>query len=90
MKSLLKTYTKVCIDVIKSLADAADGDVKAICASSASGNLLVLDKENKALTGIINWQDKRVKEEAIEVFSYINTDEFYKQIGWPLALRLSL
>ncbi len=80
-------YAKVCIDVIKELADAAGGDVKAICASSASGNLLVLDKENKPLTGIINWQDKRVGEEAKEVFSYINADEFYKQIGWPFGFK---
>jgi len=80
-------YAKVCIDVIKELADAAGGDVKAVCASSASGNLLVLDKENKPLTGIINWQDKRVGDEAKEVFSYLDTDEFYKQIGWPFGFK---
>ncbi len=80
-------YSKVCIDVIKELADSANGDVKAICASSASGNLLVLDKENKPLTGIINWQDKRVKEEAREVFADIDTDAFYRQIGWPFGFK---
>lgn len=80
-------YAKVCIDVIKTLADAANGDVKAICASSASGNLLVLDKENKPLTGIINWQDKRVGEEAKEIFGDMDTDAFYKQIGWPFGFK---
>ena len=74
-----ESYAKVCIDVIKELSDYASGDVKAICASSASGNLLVLDKENKPLTGIINWQDKRVGNEAKEVFDYLNPDEFYTQ-----------
>lgn len=80
-------YAKVCIDVIKTLADAANGDVKAICASSASGNLLVLDKENKPLTGIINWQDKRVGNEAKEVFDYLDGDAFYRQIGWPFGYK---
>ena len=82
-----ETYAKVCINVIKDLADAAGGDVKAICASSASGNLLVLDKENNPLTGIINWQDKRVGEEAREVFGYLDADTFYKQIGWPFGFK---
>jgi len=82
-----ESYAKVCIDVIKELSDYANGDVKAICASSASGNLLVLDKENKPLTGIINWQDKRVGNEAKEVFDYLNPDEFYNQIGWPFGYK---
>lgn len=82
-----ESYAKVCIDVIKELSDYANGDVKAICASSASGNLLVLDKENKPLTGIINWQDKRVDNEAKEVFDYLNPDEFYNQIGWPFGYK---
>lgn len=82
-----ESYAKVCIDVIKELSDYAKGDVKAICASSASGNLLVLDKENKPLTGIINWQDKRVGDEAKEVFDYLNPDEFYNQIGWPFGYK---
>lgn len=80
-------YAKVCIDVIKELADSVCGDVKAICASSASGNLLVLDKENKPLTGIINWQDKRVGEEAREIFGYLDTNSFYRQIGWPFGFK---
>ncbi|MBQ6894414.1 MAG: hypothetical protein IJN40_02850 [Clostridia bacterium] len=82
-----ETYAKVCLDVIKDLANSAGGDVKAVCASSASGNLLVLDKENNPLTGIINWQDKRVKEEAREVFADIDTDSFYSQIGWPFGFK---
>ena len=80
-------YAKVCIDVIKELSDAANGDVKAICASSASGNLLVLDKNNNPLTAIINWQDKRVGEEAKELFKDLDSDAFYKQIGWPFGFK---
>ncbi len=82
-----KDFANVCIGVIKELSDAAKGDVKAICASSASGNLLVLDKENKPLTGIINWQDKRVGNEAREVFDYLDSDAFYRQIGWPFGYK---
>ena len=82
-----EAYAKVCIDVIKELSDAAGGDVKAICASSASGNLLVLDKQNKPLTAIINWQDKRVGNEAKEIFENLDTDAFYRQIGWPFGFK---
>ena len=80
-------YAKVCIDVIKELSDYANGDVKAICASSASGNLLVLDKNNNPLTAIINWQDKRVGDEAKELFKDLDSDAFYKQIGWPFGFK---
>lgn len=80
-------YSRVCIRAIKELADSADGDVIGICASSASGNLLVLDKQNKPMTGIINWQDKRVGNEAREVLGDIDVDALYRQIGWRFGFK---
>lgn len=86
-------FTDVCISVIQELALASDGEIKGICASSASGNLVVLDKENKPVTPIYNWQDKRTTTEADELLSGIDRDELYNKIGWrfsgkgfPLAL----
>ncbi len=80
-------FTEVCISVIRELSESVNGAVSGICASSASGNLLLLDKENKPLTPIINWQDKRVTDEAYEVLGEINKDEFYNQIGWPFGYK---
>lgn len=83
-----KQYLDVCLKTIRELAEAAKGDpIKGLCASSASGNLLLLDKENKPLTNIIGWQDARVTNEARELLSDIDKDAFYRQIGWPYGFR---
>lgn len=81
-------YLAVCLHTIKQLANAAtDGDVKGVCASSASGNLLLLDEEHKPSTGIIGWQDGRVTEEAREILGSLDTDAFYDCIGWPFGFK---
>lgn len=80
-------YSKVCFDVIKTLATWAKGDVKAVCASSASGNVLILDKENKPVTQIINWQDKRVKDEAMDILPHLDLDAFYRKTGWRFGYK---
>ena len=78
-------FLEACLDAIKTLASASDGEVLSICASSASGNLVVIGKEGKASTPIINWQDKRVTTEAKELLGEMDTTAFYKQIGWPFG-----
>lgn len=76
-------FTTVCFSALRQLAtEAKDGVIRGVCASSASGNLLVLDRQNQPMTPIINWQDRRVTIEAYEVLGEINTDAFYKRIGW--------
>ncbi|MBE7052098.1 MAG: hypothetical protein E7395_05965 [Ruminococcaceae bacterium] len=80
-------FAKVCLGTIKKLADSVNGDVAALCASSASGNLIVLDKENNPLTAIIGWQDKRVGNEAKDVLGNIDTEALYRQIGWPFGFK---
>lgn len=84
----VEEYLASCYLALKELAGrATDGSIKGICASSASGNLLLLDKENKPITNIISWQDKRVDEEAREMLSELNADAFYRQIGWPFGYK---
>lgn len=76
-------FTKVCCLVIRELAEAAEEPVQGVCASSASGNLLVLDKNNRPVTPIFNWQDQRVSTEVEEILNGIDLDEFYRRVGWP-------
>lgn len=84
-----KEYLASCFQAIKELAaKAKDGTILGICASSASGNLILLDRENKPLTNIISWQDKRVAEEARELLPDLNDAEFYRQIGWPFGYKI--
>lgn len=83
-----EAYLAACFHAIKALANAATpGVIKGICASSASGNLLLLDKEFWPLTNIISWQDKRVEEEAREVLGEMDDDAFYRLIGWPFRYK---
>ena len=88
VESLPDEYLSTCFQTLKELAGAAEnGQIKGVCASSASGNTLLLDKENKPITNIISWQDKRVTDEARELLADLDADEFYRQIGWPFGYR---
>lgn len=81
-------YLSACLQVLKKLAQAAnDGVIKGVCASSASGNLLLLDRQKQPMTGIISWQDKRVADEAREVLNGMDTGAFYRCIGWPYSFK---
>ena len=76
-------FASVCLGTIKELADAADGEICGVCTASASGNLLVLDGNNKPATPIFNWQDKRTTTEATDVLGEVDLDAFYRRNGWP-------
>lgn len=81
-------YLAACFAALKKLAEeAVDGRIKGICTSSASGNLLLLDKDGKPATGIISWQDHRVTDEARELLGEMDLDAFYRQIGWPFSYK---
>lgn len=81
-------YLEVCFGTLRELAEAArGGTILGVCASSASGNLLVLDEDGAPATGIINWQDRRVEEEAGELLANLDKDAFYEQIGWPFSFK---
>lgn len=83
-----RDYLEVCYGAMRNLAGKAEnGTIKGVCASSASGNLLLLDRDNKPMTGIINWQDKRVKEEAREMLKDFSADQLYRWFGWPCGYK---
>lgn len=75
-------FIDVCFGAIKELAQ---GEIKGICASSASGNMLLLDKDDKPITPIYNWQNRRVTTEPDEILKDIDREELYKKIGWPFS-----
>ena len=75
-------YLNACYLAIKSLAEKSEGEIKAVCASSASGNLLLLDKDGKPMTNIINWQDQRVTNEPEAVLGDLDDDMIYQTVGW--------
>lgn len=81
-------FISVCFSTIRELADAADDTICGICASSASGNLVILDKENKPVTPIYNWQDTRVTDEAREILGEMDLDAFYRQVGWAFDYKM--
>ena len=88
VESDAKEYLQSCFKALKTLAGAVkDGELKGVCASSASGNLLLLDKKGEPLTPIYNWQDKRVTTEAKEILGEMDDDAFYRLIGWPFGYK---
>ncbi|MBR2972646.1 MAG: hypothetical protein IKC41_00405 [Clostridia bacterium] len=80
-------FIDVCFSTIRELAQAADGEVAGICAASASGNLVILDKKNKPVTPIFNWQDTRVTTEARDILGDMDLDAFYNKVGWPFDYK---
>lgn len=78
-------YITACFSAIYELSKGQEID--GFCASSASGNLLLLDKDNNPLTPIYNWQDKRVTSEAREILGEMDTYDFYKKTGWPFSYK---
>jgi sugar (pentulose or hexulose) kinase len=72
---------------MRELVESADGPVLGICASSASGNLLVTDKNGHPACPIVNWRDTRVGNEAFNILGKIDTEALYNRTGWPFDYR---
>lgn len=78
-------YFCYCCSALKQLACCVPEDcrVEAVCAGSASGNLLLLDENHIPLTPVINWQDRRTGTETADVLgSDFDRDEYYRSTGW--------
>lgn len=65
---------------------SGSGMVRGISWVSASGNVLLLDENNRPLAPMISWLDERPLDGSIEgAFSAIDSDEVYRTVGWPLS-----
>jgi len=71
-------FDAVCNIITQLTSDIrTDSPVKAVCFSGATGNTLLLDKNNNPLTHIISWLDKR------PVQTLFTSEEVYPVTGWP-------
>ncbi|MBO7519957.1 MAG: FGGY-family carbohydrate kinase [Clostridia bacterium] len=89
-KKLLKPadFIGTCFSVISSLASyKGDGGIKAICSCCASGNLILLDNDDKPVTPIVGWQTTVSEEDKNAFFTPEEQAAFYKTVGWPLGSR---
>lgn len=87
-----KEFLDVCFSVIKSLADRLKDEdrVLAVCSCCASGNLILLDKENVPITPIIGWQTAISWEDSAEFYSDEEKQKLYKKVGWPVGVRMPI
>ena len=81
-------FISTCFSVIRSLAEVKGGDtVKAVCSCCASGNLILLDKNDNPVTPIVGWQTTVSEEDKNAFFTGEEQKAFYKTVGWPLGSR---
>lgn len=69
-----------CIEVIKELAKEVNGDVEAVCASGASGNLMLQGNTNSPIYGWQNSFDKEIVDKYIGNYS---KEDIWEICGWP-------
>lgn len=88
-------YLNACFALLRELSGKLPegAELIGVSTASASGNLLLLDKENVPVTPIHNWQDKRVSDEVTHVLGDFDTDAYFHSTGWafdkktfPLAM----
>lgn len=81
-------FLEVCFSVIKNLSAVINkGDrVLSVCSCCASGNLILLDKENKPITPIIGWQTTVPAEDKNAFYTKEELDAFYPTVGWPIGV----
>lgn len=82
-------FINTCFSVIKKLANATEKEDKilAICSCCASGNLILLGKENQPITPIIGWQTVVSEEDKNAFYTKNEQEDFYNIVGWPLNCR---
>lgn len=87
-------YLASCYNVLRELSAALPegGELTAVCAASASGNVLLLDENNNPITPIYNWQDARTTTETTDVLGADLAEHVFDVVGWgcktvmPLAV----
>lgn len=84
-----KDFLNGCFSVIKNLAESIETDdrVLAVCSCCASGNLVLLDKNDQPITPIIGWQTVVSEEDKNAFYTKSEQDAFYETVGWPLGMH---
>lgn len=77
-------YGKVCSVIRELISGFINANIGGICISSASGNTVLLDNNNRPLVPAISWLDKRQKTEIEAVMGRLDLSEVYRLVGWPL------
>ena len=79
-------YTSVCGLVRKVVAGAPENAIpEAVCISSASGNTVLLDCDDKPLLPAVSWLDARQRDEIEKIVGSIDYRKLYERVGWPLG-----
>ena len=76
-------FTNTCFSVIRSLSEAADGRVAALCSCCAAGDPIFLDADMKPLSPIVGWQTQIPRGDLDAVYTKEEQDETYRRVGWP-------
>ena len=69
--------------IIRHVADKVNGNVHAVCFSSAMHSLMAVDERGETLTPLIIWADLRSKNEAHEIASTVG-QKIYEETGTPI------
>ena len=79
-------FAQTCLSTIRKLAATLSPEHKiiAICSCCASGNLLMLDENNRPIIPIIGWQTSLSQEEVDSFYTKEEQEAFYETVGWPL------
>jgi len=83
------TYLNSCYALFREFGEKLPkgAEIVAVSAASASGNLLLLDRDGNPAGPIFNWQDHRVTDEVTQVFGDFDTDAYYRSTGWGFDLE---
>lgn len=77
-------YTRI-IGVIKELAEKSPQPVYGLAFASASGNTLLLDKDNKPLLDAYSWMNKAYPEEVSQVLGEFDKEYIRRTCGWGFS-----
>jgi xylulokinase len=82
-------YQLLC-SVLRDLAAAAPGPVRALAMAAASGNTLLTTADGTPLTPIINWMDGRAAQAPLAALNAFTVAEVSRVTGWPCVTSFPL
>ena len=78
-------FASVVFGVIKTLSDAAGGDIYGLAFASASGNTLLCDKSGKPIMCAYSWTNPPFTEEVEKFFSPSDCKRISSESGWRFS-----